>query len=113
MAGYYRDKSRLFAPDQAKRGVVCVDDEWGVRLAREADIPVVTVATREDAAGRAAADWVVADATIGLDGVGSAFSLRGPGVEVAAHSPLPVSYTHLRAHETRHDLVCRLLLEKK
>src|SRR5665648_1159402 len=24
---------------------------------------------------------------------------------------LPVSYTHLRAHETRHDLVCRLLLE--
>ena len=27
--------------------------------------------------------------------------------------PGPVSYTHLRAHETRHDLVCRLLLEKK
>ena len=26
---------------------------------------------------------------------------------------MPVSYTHLRAHETRHDLVCRLLLEKK
>src|SRR5450756_2882522 len=22
--------------------------------------------------------------------------------------PIPVSYTHLRAHETRHDLVCRL-----
>src|SRR5450756_1303127 len=28
------------------------------------------------------------------------------GVEAVA-----VSYTHLRAHETRHDLVCRLLLE--
>src|SRR5450756_1830427 len=26
--------------------------------------------------------------------------------------PVSVSYTHLRAHETRHDLVCRLLLEK-
>src|SRR5450756_68767 len=26
--------------------------------------------------------------------------------------PQAVSYTHLRAHETRHDLVCRLLLEK-
>ena len=25
----------------------------------------------------------------------------------------PVSYTHLRAHETRSNLVCRLLLEKK
>ena len=33
-------------------------------------------------------------------GRGSAFTL------------VPVSYTHLRAHETRHDLVCRLLLEK-
>src|SRR5450756_289273 len=31
----------------------------------------------------------------------------------AGTSPTPVSYTHLRAHETRHDLVCRLLLEKK
>src|SRR5450756_897848 len=29
------------------------------------------------------------------------------------HDPVTVSYTHLRAHETRHDLVCRLLLEKK
>src|SRR5450756_2784640 len=27
------------------------------------------------------------------------------------HRLIPVSYTHLRAHETRHDLVCRLLLE--
>eukprot|EP00826_Nyctotherus_ovalis_P033434 TRINITY_DN27097_c0_g1_i1.p1 TRINITY_DN27097_c0_g1~~TRINITY_DN27097_c0_g1_i1.p1 ORF type:complete len:111 (-),score=4.15 TRINITY_DN27097_c0_g1_i1:1-309(-) len=26
---------------------------------------------------------------------------------------LPVSYTHLRAHETGRNLVCRLLLEKK
>ena len=30
------------------------------------------------------------------------------------HCPgIPVSYTHLRAHETVLDLVCRLLLEKK
>ena len=27
--------------------------------------------------------------------------------------PAAVSYTHLRAHETVLDLVCRLLLEKK
>ena len=26
---------------------------------------------------------------------------------------IAVSYTHLRAHETEADLVCRLLLEKK
>ena len=29
------------------------------------------------------------------------------------HGYEPVSYTHLRAHETVLDLVCRLLLEKK
>ena len=29
------------------------------------------------------------------------------------HDVYAVSYTHLRAHETREDLVCRLLLEKK
>ena len=29
------------------------------------------------------------------------------------HNMMPVSYTHLRAHETVLDLVCRLLLEKK
>ena len=30
-----------------------------------------------------------------------------------AYRRLPVSYTHLRAHETGRNLVCRLLLEKK
>ena len=29
------------------------------------------------------------------------------------HATVPVSYTHLRAHETLMNLVCRLLLEKK
>ena len=32
---------------------------------------------------------------------------------VRLHAVHPVSYTHLRAHETVLDLVCRLLLEKK
>src|SRR5664280_2347653 len=35
----------------------------------------------------------------------------GPEVEPGGPRP-PVSYTHLRAHETVLDLVCRLLLEK-
>ena len=30
-----------------------------------------------------------------------------------AYQPIAVSYTHLRAHETKANLVCRLLLEKK
>src|SRR5450759_5866386 len=36
-----------------------------------------------------------------------------PGIACNWRSLYSVSYTHLRAHETRHDLVCRLLLEKK
>src|SRR5665648_572482 len=32
------------------------------------------------------------------------------GIDVALIYRKAVSYTHLRAHETRHDLVCRLLL---
>src|SRR5450756_2972430 len=30
--------------------------------------------------------------------------------EIPVEGAVAVSYTHLRAHETRHDLVCRLLL---
>ena len=39
--------------------------------------------------------------------LGDAFASGG------SHGYDPVSYTHLRAHETVLDLVCRLLLEKK
>src|SRR5660398_239227 len=38
------------------------------------------------------------------------------GFRHGKHPPqlhIPVSYTHLRAHETKANLVCRLLLEKK
>src|SRR5450756_2186468 len=39
---------------------------------------------------------------------------RGRAPTLQTHTvTLSISYTHLRAHETRHDLVCRLLLEKK
>ena len=35
------------------------------------------------------------------------------GLWIKANGTSPVSYTHLRAHETPEHLVCRLLLEKK
>ena len=38
---------------------------------------------------------------------------RRLGRELDGNQCLSVSYTHLRAHETVLDLVCRLLLEKK
>src|SRR5215213_1367754 len=90
MEGYFADKARLFAPGQAARGVVVVDDAWGQRLVETAAIPVESLATHVGDPVAATADWAVTDATIGLDGVGSTFTLRGPdGVEHPAASPLP------------------------
>ena len=51
--------------------------------------------------GKMAANWVINE----LFG-----RLKKEGHDITES---PVSYTHLRAHETVLDLVCRLLLEKK
>ena len=50
--------------------------------------------------------------TIAIDRQGNIYwkESRVPDNQVLAD---PVSYTHLRAHETVLDIVCRLLLEKK
>src|SRR5450756_2451051 len=44
------------------------------------------------------------DGLFGTTQVSETVAFVGPGIDMA------VSYTHLRAHETRHDIVCRLLL---
>src|SRR5450756_1928832 len=88
------------------------------------------------AAARPARTWFGTDADVAIGGLVDC-DFRPPGVHDHAanavarawnlleersdflvvtgsnNSMVPVSYTHLRAHETRHDLVCRLLLEKK
>ena len=43
----------------------------------------------------------------------SIIDLSGGSQPIHNEDKTPVSYTHLRAHETVLDLVCRLLLEKK
>ncbi len=87
MDRYLADKAKLFAPGRSRRGVVCIDDEYAQRLAREALIPVETVSTRHESPR---GDWNVEDAHVGLDGVGSRFTLVAPdGSRHAAESPLP------------------------
>ena len=44
---------------------------------------------------------------------GDARGILEEGGSLTKHRHAPVSYTHLRAHETVLDLVCRPLLEKK
>jgi UDP-N-acetylmuramoyl-L-alanyl-D-glutamate--2,6-diaminopimelate ligase len=85
MAEYFAAKAELFTPARARVGVVCVDDEWGRRLADSATIPIVTVATRP---GAGTADWRVSEPRPA--GIGTSFTLRGPnGSVVAARCPLP------------------------
>ncbi|MCX6401203.1 MAG: UDP-N-acetylmuramoyl-L-alanyl-D-glutamate--2,6-diaminopimelate ligase [Propionibacteriales bacterium] len=82
---YYSAKALLFAPEHARRGLVCVDDEHGRRLAREAPIPVHTYGVGPAAA---AADWTVSDVVLGADG--SRFTVHGPeGITIPGVVPLP------------------------
>ena len=57
--------------------------------------------------------WVSKDSQyrIIVDGTTTDSGCGGVNVDLLLEEP--VSYTHLRAHETVLDLVCRLLLEKK
>ena len=52
------------------------------------------------------------DAVLCIEENGFAY-IRSGGVTIQCFDITAVSYTHLRAHETVLDLVCRLLLEKK
>jgi UDP-N-acetylmuramoyl-L-alanyl-D-glutamate--2,6-diaminopimelate ligase len=56
MDDYFRAKASLFTPALSDRGIVCVDDEWGRRLATDATVPVATV-------GAADADWTRVEET--------------------------------------------------
>ncbi|MDK1475591.1 UDP-N-acetylmuramoyl-L-alanyl-D-glutamate--2,6-diaminopimelate ligase [Streptomyces sp. 549] len=84
MDDYFRAKAQLFTPRLARAGVVNVDDEWGLRLAREAEIPVTTFS----AEGHPDAHWRAEDVSVGP--LGSTFTAVGPGgVSVRAAAPLP------------------------
>ncbi|HEX6232314.1 MAG TPA: UDP-N-acetylmuramoyl-L-alanyl-D-glutamate--2,6-diaminopimelate ligase [Jiangellaceae bacterium] len=87
MADYFAAKAALFTPERARRAVVCVDDEYGRRLAGKAQIPIVTVATR-DAAG--SADWVVVKRQVSNSGRTTTVDLehRGRG-GIGTVAPIP------------------------
>jgi UDP-N-acetylmuramoyl-L-alanyl-D-glutamate--2,6-diaminopimelate ligase len=96
MESYFQTKARLFGPAAARRGVVCVDDEWGRRLAAQATIPVITVRTTltdhepndHEPNDLGSIDWTVVERH--PVGHGTGFTLRGPaGESVAACCPLP------------------------
>lgn len=83
MEHYFAAKARLF-DGRAARQVVCVDDEWGRRLARPG---VITVST-DPSAG---ADWTAQDVTVGRDGA-TAFRVAAPGGSFDAGCRIPGAY---------------------
>jgi UDP-N-acetylmuramoyl-L-alanyl-D-glutamate--2,6-diaminopimelate ligase len=85
MEDYYLAKASLFTPERALRGVVCVDDEWGRRLARDSGVPVVSVSSRQDVL----ADWQIE--TPGQE----AFELVGDGRRLSLRSFLPGDFNRV------------------
>jgi UDP-N-acetylmuramoyl-L-alanyl-D-glutamate--2,6-diaminopimelate ligase len=90
MEEYEAAKASLFTPARARRGVVCVDDAAGRRIAAGAGIPVTTVGTAVDTDPGAVADWRAVD--VDLRGDGSSFRLVGPGVDLPAAVRLPGAF---------------------
>ncbi len=87
MEDYYLAKASLFTPERAVRAVVCVDDEWGQRLARESGVPVVSISSRQD---------LVADWQIQTSGPGEPdFELIGNGRRLSLRSALPGDFNRV------------------
>ena len=83
MEEYFRAKRMLFTPEHSRRGIVCVDDEWGRRLADEASVPVTTYTTRPGIQ----ADHIAQDLV--AEGFGTRFALRSGGQERNVRTALP------------------------
>ena len=84
MEDYFAAKATLFGPDRARRGLVCVDDEWGARLAATSAVDCLTVGTR-GAGGGGAPDFVVERGPEHGE-----FVLSGPdGLDLSLRSALP------------------------
>lgn len=83
MEDYFAAKAELFTPQRSRRAVVCVDDEWGARLAREAAIPCTTLG-HPPAGGGPRPDYVVEETGE------PSFALTGPdGTTLSLRSALP------------------------
>ncbi len=87
MEDYFLAKSMLFTPQRAVRAVVCVDDEWGRRLAGESAVPVVTISSHPEVS----ADWQVVATGPGEP----AFELVAQDRRLSLHSALPGDFNRV------------------
>lgn len=86
---YFAAKRRLFVPGPgvsvaARTAVICIDDEWGQRLAAELDAPI-TVSTK------GAGDWSV-PGEVAAHGAEQEFTAAGPDGDLVVRLRLPGDY---------------------
>jgi len=79
MDDYFAAKAQLFTPEHSRAGVICINDEWGQKLAARSSVPVTTVTSSR----RKTADWVVEPDPW------PAFRVRGDGgvLDLQCHLP--------------------------
>jgi UDP-N-acetylmuramoyl-L-alanyl-D-glutamate--2,6-diaminopimelate ligase len=90
---YFQAKASLFTPQRTRLGLICVDDEHGRRLRKQATEAGIVVRTLSAKGERA--DWQARDLRLGADG--SDFVLRGPGVRTKVHVPMPGDFNVVNA----------------
>jgi UDP-N-acetylmuramoyl-L-alanyl-D-glutamate--2,6-diaminopimelate ligase len=61
MENYFAAKALLFTPEFSKQAIICIDDDWGLKLAAQTKIPVVTIGAN--------GDWKAARANSNSDGM--------------------------------------------
>jgi UDP-N-acetylmuramoyl-L-alanyl-D-glutamate--2,6-diaminopimelate ligase len=61
MDNYFAAKALLFTSEYSKQAIICTDDDWGIKLAAQIKIPVVTIGV--------SGDWKAARANSNSDGM--------------------------------------------
>jgi UDP-N-acetylmuramoyl-L-alanyl-D-glutamate--2,6-diaminopimelate ligase len=61
MENYFAAKALLFTSEFSKQAIICTDDDWGIKLAGQVKIPVVTIGTN--------GDWETTQANSSADGM--------------------------------------------
>ncbi len=82
MDEYFEAKAQLFTEAHAEHAVICLDDEWGVKLSGRCELPTLTYSTTRKA------DWTAEDVVTASDGRVT-FVAHGPAKKVAVEIPLP------------------------
>lgn len=86
MENYFVAKAQLFTHPMARQAVVCIDTEWGKRLATISPIPLCTLGAVGTTPVSDRAHWVYQVLTAGISD--TVLSVTGPGVQFTLRAPI-------------------------